>query len=297
LKPVLVDLEKFKNKTTERNLIMALRDQAISRGASILIFNPNDICELPEYNFRNMESPETIAYVRSMADAILSNGVAAFPPITIRRSEDGVIAVMAGWCRRRAHVLAMSEGADIKGIQCIDAGKKSKDEIYLDVLTSNTQLPLTAMEKAKGVKALLNGLWSPADIAKKTGWSISTVNNLIALYDAPDEISQMVKDGVVSATFATEIVKSNTPDEAVKKLKSAANTAEKAGKKKVTKKDLKDATEKGISWKKFGPRMFKILSDIYECPITDRGKMQDRLAIAGELLATIEDEYPALRGE
>lgn len=226
-----------------------------------------------------------------------SNGVAAFPPITIRRSEDGQIAVMAGWCRRRAHVLAMSEGADIKGIQCIDAGKKSKDEIYLDVLTSNTQLPLTAMEKAKGVKALLNGLWNPADIAKKTGWSISTVNNLIALYDAPDEISQMVQDGVVSATFATEIVKSNTPDEAVKKLKSAANTAKDAGKKKATKKDLKDATEKTINYKKFGPQMFKVLTDIYECPVSDRGRLQNAIAAAGELLATLEEEYPALRGE
>jgi ParB-like chromosome segregation protein Spo0J len=276
---------------------MALRDQAISRGASILIFNPSDVMELPEYNFRNMESPETIAYVRSMADAILSNGVAAFPPITIRRSEDGQIAVMAGWCRRRAHILAMSEGADIKGIQCIDAGKKSKDEIYLDVLTSNTQLPLTAMEKAKGVKALLNGLWTPADIAKKTGWSISTVSNLIALYDAPDEISQMVQDGVVSATFATEIMKSNTPDEAVKKLKSAANTAKDAGKKKATRKDLKDATEKGISWKAYGPKMYKLLSDIYECPVSDRGRLQNAIAAAGELLATLEEEYPALRVE
>jgi ParB-like chromosome segregation protein Spo0J len=244
-----------------------------------------------------MESPETSAYVRSMADAILANGVAAFPPITIRRSEDGQIAVMAGWCRRRAHVLAMSEGADIKGIQCIDAGKKSKDEIYLDVLTSNTQLPLTAMEKAKGVKALLNGLWSPADISKKTGWSISTVNNLIALYDAPDEISQMVKDGVVSATFATEIVKSNTPDEAVRKLKSAANTAKESGKKKATKSDLKDATEKAIPWRNYGPKLYLILNTIYECPVSDRGRLQESIAAAGELLATIEEEYPALRGE
>jgi len=193
-------------------------------------------------------------------------------------------------------------GVEIEAVRakyqaCIDAGKKSKDEIYLDVLTSNTQLPLTAMEKAKGVKALLNGLWSPADIAKKTGWSISTVNNLIALYDAPDEISQMVQAGVVSATFATEIVKSNTPDEAVKKLKSAANTAKDAGKKKATKKDLKDATEKTINYKKFGPQMFKVLTDIYECPVSDRGRLQNAIAAAGELLSTLEEEYPALRVE
>lgn len=276
---------------------MALRDQAISRGASILIFNPNDIVELPEYNVRNMEAPETVAYIRGMADVIKSEGVAAFPPITIRRSEDGVIAVMAGWCRRRAHVLAMEEGADIKGIQCIDAGKKSKEEITLDILTSNSGLPLSAMERAKAVKKLQAFLWSPSDIAKKTGWSISTVNNLIALHDAPDEITKMVQDGEVSATFATEIVKSSSPDEAVKKLKSAVDTAEKAGKKKATKKDLKDATESVIPWKQYGARLYTLLNNIYECPVSDRGRLQDAIAAAGELLAELEDKYPALRAD
>jgi len=178
---------------------MALRDQAISRGASILIFNPNDIQELPKYNVRNMESPDTIAYIRGMADVIKSDGCAAFPPITIRRSEDGVIAVMAGWCRRRAHILAISEGADIKGIQCIDVGKKSKEEITLDILTSNSGLPLSAMEKAKAVKKLQDFLWSPADIAKKTGWSVTTINNLIQLHDSQSLHPSLGIGGIVQS--------------------------------------------------------------------------------------------------
>ena len=276
---------------------MALRDQAISRGASILVFNPNDICELPEYNVRDMESIETVAYIRGMADVIKSEGNEAFPPITITQTSDGTIAVMAGWCRRRAHVLAMSEGADIKGIQCIAAGKKSKEDVTLDILTSNSGLPLSAIEKSNAVARLQKFLWTPADIAKKTGWSISTINNLIALHEAPDEISRMVTCGEVSATLATEIVKSNTPDEAVKKLKSAVDTAEKSGKKKATKKDMKDAAEKGISWRKYGPQMYKLLNDIYECPVSDRVRLLERISAAGELLTDIETQYPALKGE
>lgn len=277
---------------------MALRDQAISRGASILVFNPNDICELQEYNVRDMEAPETIAYVRSMADVIKADGVAAFPPITIRRSDDGKIAVMAGWCRRRAHALAMSEGADIKGIQCIDAGKKSKEEITLDILTSNTNLPLTAMAKATAVNRLIKGgLWSESEVATKTGWSVSTVRNLLALFEAPDEISRMVACGEVSATLATEIVKSNTPDEAVKKLKSAKETAAKAGKKKATKKDMKDDAEAKIPWKNYGPKLYTILNNIYECPVTNRAGLQEAIAAAGEVLAELEEKYPALKGE
>ena len=274
---------------------MALRDQAISRGASLLIFNPSDICELPEYNVRNMDAPETIAYIRGMADVIKSEGVAAFPPITIRRSEDGVIAVMAGWCRRRAHILAMEEGADIKGIQCIDAGKKSKEEITLDILTSNSGLPLSAMERAKAVKKLQAFLWSPADIAKKTGWSISTVNNLIALHDAPDAIIDMVNSGQVSATLATKIVKEKGADEAVKELSSAIETSAKAEKKKATQKDMQNVAEAKINWKKVGPELYRLASAVYETPVNDRGKLQDRIAAMGEILADIETQSPELR--
>ena len=45
-----------------------------------------------------------------------------------------------------------------------------------------------------------------------------------------------------------------------KPKKSAKKAAKKAtSKKKATKKDLKDATEKVVSWKKFGPQLFKVL--------------------------------------
>lgn len=275
---------------------MALRDQAISRGVSTLIFDPRQIEEIPEFNTRDMDSQSTIEYIRGMADAIIANGNEEFPPITIIQHGDK-IAVMAGWCRRRAHILAMDEGAPIKGIACFSGGKKKPEDITLDILTSNSGLPLTAMERAKAIKRLLSFLWTPADIAKKTGWSISTVSNLIALHDAPDSIIDMVNSGQVSATLATELVKSKGAEEAEKMLKSATNTAEKAGKQKATKKDLQNVAEKGVSWKKFGPKLYKSLNEIYECPVSDRGKLQNIIANAGTLLATMEDEYPALREE
>lgn len=270
---------------------MALRDQAISRGASILIFDPKEIIEIESFNTRDMEFESTIAYIRQMADAIIENGNEAFPPITITQTDDGKIAVMAGWCRRRAHILAMDEGAPIKGIACLAAGKKRPEEITLDILTSNSGLPLSAMERAKAVKKLLSFLWTPSDIAKKTGWSVSTINNLITLHDAPDEITKMVQDGQVSATFATEIVKSNSPDEALKKLKSAADTAEKAGKSKATKKDLQDVKKKAVKWATMGPKCYDLLSAIYELPITRRkAELDDLIASAGSLLGEIEGQ-------
>jgi len=273
---------------------MALRDQAISRGASILIFDPHEIQEIDTFNTRNMDSPETIAYIRGMADAIKECGNEMFPPITITQEGDK-IAVMAGWCRRRAHVLAMDEGAPIKGIQCLAAGKKKPEEVTLDILTSNSGLPLSAMERAKAIKRLQSFLWSPADIAKKTGWSVTTVNNLIQLYDSPDAITAMVQSGQVSATLATKLVKEKGADAAQSELQSAIDTSIKADKKKVTQGDLGRVKTKSVSWKKHGPACYKLLNAIYELPVSRRAKELDALiASAGDVLGDIEAEMQAV---
>jgi predicted transcriptional regulator len=269
---------------------MALRDQALSRGASILIFDPHDLIESGDYNTRDMQAPSTIEYIRGMADAIIANGNEAFPPITITQEGDK-IAVMAGWCRRRAHVLAMDEGALIKGIACLAAGKKRPEEITLDILTSNSGLPLSAMERAKAVKRLLAFLWSPEDIAKKTGWSVSTVRNLITLHDSPDAIIDMVNSGQVSATLATKLVKEKGADKAVAELESAIETSAKAGKKKATQGDLERVKTKAVKWAVEGPKCYKLLNAIYELPISRRkNELDDLIASTGELLGEIEEQ-------
>jgi len=269
---------------------MALRDQAISRGASILIFDPREIVEIEAFNTRDMTSPETVAYIRGMADAIKECGNEMFPPITITQEGDK-IAVMAGWCRRRAHLLAMEEGAPIKGIACLAAGKKKPEEVTLDILTSNSGLPLSAMERAKAIKRLLSFLWSPSDIAKKTGWSVTTVNNLIALHDSPDAILEMVKSGQVSATLATKLIKEKGADEAVKELEGAIESSAKAGKKKATQGDLNRVKTKSVNWRKHGPACHKLLNAIYELPVNRRkGELDALIASAGEILADIELE-------
>ena len=268
---------------------MAVRDLAISRGASTLIFNPNIIEEVPEYNTRDMESEATKNHIREMANFIIENGNDAFPPIRIHQENDKVVLI-EGWCRRRAHILAMSEGAPIKGILCLTSTKRKPDEVTLNILSSNDGLPLTALEKAKAVKKLQSFLWTPADIAKKTGWSISTVNNLITLHDSPDAILGMVKSGQVSATLATKLVKEKGADAAQAELESAIETSAKAGKKKATQGDLDRVKEKSVPWKKFGPLCHKKLTEIYELPVVRRREsLDDLIASAGELLSDIDD--------
>ena len=144
---------------------MAVRDLAISRGASVLMFDPNTICENPQDNTRDMQSASTLQHIREMADSIKENGNELFPPITIYQEGDKLF-VSSGWCRRRAHSLAMSEGAPIKGIACLSTTRKKQEDITLQILSSNDGLPLTALEKAKAVNRLIAFSWNPADIAK-----------------------------------------------------------------------------------------------------------------------------------
>src|SRR6185369_3087608 len=167
-----------------------LKDLAIGTKDSFL-FDPELIEEKPGYNVRDMESPETQAHIRKMVDAIHSGGTLAFPPITIC-AEEGKIYVLAGYCRRRAFVLAKQEGAPIKGILAV-ANTQKEDERALDLLNSNDGLPLTPLEKAKVVQRLISFDWTPSEIARRRGQSVTTINNLLALLDAPADVVKMVE--------------------------------------------------------------------------------------------------------
>jgi len=266
---------------------MAVRDLALSRGASTLIFDPLLIQEHLNDNTRDMESESTITHIREMANAIKDNGNDLFPPITIYQEGENIY-VMAGWCRRRAHILAMEEGAPVKGILCLTVTKKKPEDLALSILTSNDGLPLTAIEKSKAVKRLQSFMWTPQEIAKRTGWSLSTVNNLIALHDAPESIIDMVKDGSVSATLAIKVV-AEKGDDAEGVLKDAVANAKKSGKSKATAKDVGKKPAK-FDWNnKWGLQCFQLLSKIYELPVAKRKDYLDNLiAEAGHLCEQIE---------
>ena len=266
---------------------MIIRDQAIARGASTLIIDPRHIKEKAENNTRDMSSESTIAHIREMANSIKDNGNESFPPITIYQEGENIY-VMAGWCRRRAHILAMEEGAPVKGILCLTVTKKKPEDLALSILSSNDGLPLTAIEKSKAVKRLQSFMWTPQEIAKRTGWSLSTVNNLIALHDAPESIIGMVKDGSVSATLAIKTI--NNSDDAEGVLKDAVDKAKKSGKSKATAKDV-DKKPAQFNWNnKWGLQCFQLLSKIYELPVTKRKDHLDSLiAEAGQLCEQIED--------
>lgn len=217
-----------------------LKELAIGRGGDSFIFDPEMIEEKPGYNCRNMDAPETVAHIRKMADAIHAGGTAAFPPITIHQ-EEGKIYVVAGYCRRRAFVLAKQEGAPVKGIMAV-ANTQNEAERALDLLNSNDGLPLTMMEQAHAVQRLRSFQWEPAEIAKRRGVSVTAIQNLLSLLDVPAEVKQLVTDGKVSASLAVKTVKKEG-EGAAETLNKAVEKAKGAGKERATAKHLPKAAK------------------------------------------------------
>lgn len=211
-------------------------EACIGRGGDSFLFDPEQIHEREGYNCRNMDATETVNRIRKMADAIHAGGTAAFPPITVCQ-EEGRIFVIAGYCRRRAFILAKQEGAPIKGILAI-ANTQKEDERTLDLLNSNDGLPLTPLEKAKAVKRLIDFRWTSQEIARRRGVSVTAINNLLALLDAPADVVQMVEAGEVSATLAVNTVRQEGTLLAGPKLADAVKVAKEKGKSKATTKHV-----------------------------------------------------------
>jgi ParB family transcriptional regulator, chromosome partitioning protein len=240
-----------------------LKDLAVGSKDAFL-FDPEMIEEKESYNVRDMSSPETQAHIRRMADAIHAGGTASFPPITVHQ-EDGKIYVVSGYCRRRAHILARKEGSPIKGILAI-ANNQDEAERTLDLLNSNDGLPLTPLEQAKAVQRLLSFDWSVVEIAKRRGWSVSHVSDLILLLKAPLKIKDMVQKGDVSATTAIRTIRQRKAM-APQVLADAVDTAKARGKTRVTakhiptvKKEIQTEIPSGVD--ELLPRLTRFISKV-----------------------------------
>ena len=277
-----------------------LKDLAIKGAGDRLLFDLDKIYEMPGYNCRDMSSAETQAYIRRMADAIKANGTDAFPEITVFQEGDRVY-VHRGHCRRRAFILAKSEGAPVTGIRVIAAPKQDDAERALDLLQSNDGLPLTPLEKAAAVKRLLKFEWTPAQIAKARGCSVTAITDLIKLLDAPEEVKEMVRDGKVAARTATEVVRREGAEQGTETLKKAVEAAKASGKDKATAKPLpanpgkvvkQDATKtvpvpkSGVDFEKWGPTMLKFIKRIRD--VENIGELQSLQSQADGLIRGFE---------
>ncbi|SIT50482.1 ParB-like partition protein [Paraburkholderia piptadeniae] len=193
----------------------------------------------PGFNAAREADPEYPLAVREYAESMKANGFFRHKPLKVSAASDGFLYIADGHTRFAAVQLANSEGAGIESVPVINEmrGTTEEDRIFGLILDNNGR-KLTPLGEAMVIKQLLGRGIEEKEIARRLGYSVTTIAKALTLVAAPAPIREMVASGEVSATTAVKAIKENGA-EAVAVLEEAKATAKAAGKTKVTEKHLK----------------------------------------------------------
>ncbi|MBT1712757.1 chromosome partitioning protein ParB [Enterobacter dykesii] len=164
----------------------------------------------------------------------LMNG-GSVPPLEVIARDDGGVWVVEGHRRRRCYARCAETGKPVDRIHIMPFNGNDVQRLAR-IMTSNNQLPLSDMEQAAVIQELYNAFnQTTSEIAKLVNKSVPTVEKLLLLSTANQDVQKEVKSGTVSVDVAVDRVKEfgEKAGEVLQKDKASASAAAK-GKKKVT---------------------------------------------------------------
>jgi ParB/RepB/Spo0J family partition protein len=176
--------------------------------------------------------------IDELMNSIIENGVM----IPLLGYKDGDFYYITNGHRRlKAIQLAISLGFEIARVPFISGRKKTLEERTFDIVLSNDGKQLTALELGETYKKLLNFNYTIAEIAKKLGKTYKHVADMVNVADSSKDIKILIQGGGVSATLVADVIsKVKDADKVTTIIKNASEKNEIVGKKKVTKKDIKE---------------------------------------------------------
>ena len=203
--------------------------------------NPYSLVIKDGWNSRDLDNPENVEHIDTLAQSIAENGVKT--PLRVY-SENNTLFVSDGHCRLLATFRAIEVyGAEVVSIPVITEDRTANDaDRLMTQIIANSGKPLTPFEQG-AVYAKLHRLgWSEQEIAKRAAKSVTHVNQLLELQAAPEAVKALVRSGQVAATLAFQTVKAaGSGEEAVEMLTKAVEVAGEQGKAKATAKHVKAA--------------------------------------------------------
>ena len=187
---------------------MAKKTHGLGRGLDSLFAGSEDwgtsIQEIPVGELdpnpdqpRRTFSEESIG---QLADSIREQGV--LQPLLVAPSGGGRYMIIAGERRFRA-----GRAAGLATLPCIvkDIDVIRQREIAL--IENLQREDLNPIEAARGIKALMDQCgYTQEKIGERLGKSRPAIANMIRLLQLPDEVSEMVKDGLLSAGHARVLI-------------------------------------------------------------------------------------------
>ncbi len=151
------------------------------------------------------------AALKDLADSIRSNGV--MQPIIARRLEtprnNAAYEIIAGERRWRA-----SKIAGLDQVPVIVRDIEDKKALELALIENVQRQDLNALEESEGYQQLIDGFgYKQEELSKVVGKSRSHISNSLRLLGLPREITQLLREGELTAGHARALLQSDKPIE------------------------------------------------------------------------------------
>lgn len=156
----------------------------------------------------NFNSRKVFDDIPELADDILENGQKE--PFEVDVLTDGTVFLKDGERRYRATQLIIERGIIVDEVECFISPKRTTElERLLSQHTGNLKSKLKPLEAATIAYRIKHNFGlniSNEEIGKKMALSRQTVDNLLILHDADDQIKEQIKTGNLSVKDALSLI-------------------------------------------------------------------------------------------
>lgn len=186
-----------------------------TKRSDIYRIDPRNVKIQEGFNIRQIESDaDDIAL---LMESIRENGVRR--PIVVKsnqnKEQDGMEYVCVDGHRRLTAVMNLIEqGEEIAYVKAEMVKGMNEEDAVLSMFILNDGKPLSPIEKAEGVRRLIDVYgYSNIEVAKKIGESGATISNLLMLSKMPKSVKRKIAANIISSTLALEVARSSESEE------------------------------------------------------------------------------------
>ena len=154
--------------------------------------------------------------IGQLADSIRDQGV--LQPLLVVPASGGRYRIIAGERRYRA-----SRIAGLETVPCIVKDIDVIRQMEIALIENLQREDLNPMEAARGIQALMKQCgYTQEKVSTRLGKSRPAVANLLRLLSLPEEVTEMVRDGLISAGHARVLAGIRDPEEQIRLAHRAA---------------------------------------------------------------------------
>lgn len=209
----------------------AAKQKKVVRG-DVFLLTPDQLRIDPENVRDGYDSERARNHIESLKASMRAGRHIPALEVRARADEDGRYTIVDGAHRKLAADELQREGMTIR-LRCSAFGGNEVDRITY-MMCSSQGLPLDPIEMARGCLKLQNWGKKVDEIAESMSKSSTWVHNQLMLAEAEPEVQQMVRDNLVSASIAIEMMRTHAKDH-LKILNKLADEVRHGKRKKVTK--------------------------------------------------------------